>query len=142
MDVLQNGESEIILRVFLALILGLILGLQRESMKLREKNYGVAGMRTHTIVALGASLISAIGTLAFSGDPARLAASILTGIGFIGAGTVIASAGKIKGLVNAATIWLAASIGIAAGLGFFLSAFLTTILSIFVLELKRFEKID
>ncbi|MBI2044801.1 MgtC/SapB family protein, partial [Candidatus Pacearchaeota archaeon] len=138
----QPIEGVIIFRVFLALVFGLILGFQRESTKVHEKNYGVAGMRTHTIVAMGAALVSAIGALAFAADPIRLAASILTGIGFIGAGTILANSGRIKGLVNAATIWLAASIGIAVGLGFLATAFVATIFSILVLELRRFEKID
>jgi len=60
----------------------------------------------------------------------------------IGAGTIIATVDKIKGLINATTIWIAAAIGIAAGLGFYISAFLTTLISILILELKKFEKID
>lgn len=142
MVMLPYNESEVIVRVVIAAVLGLLLGIQREKRKTAEHKYGVAGMRTHTIVALGASLVSAIGVIAFPDDPIRLAASILTGIGFIGAGTVIATQEKIKGLVNAATIWVAASIGIAVGVGFYISALVATLLSVIVLELKRFEKID
>lgn len=138
----SSNETEIILRVFIAAVLGFILGLQREKRKTAEKNFGIAGMRTHTIVAIGSALVAAIGALAYPADPVRLAASILTGIGFIGAGTIIASQGKIKGLVNAATVWIAAAIGISCGLGYYIGALTATILSIIVLELKRFEKID
>ena len=139
---INPSESIIIGRVFIALILGLAIGLQREHRKIIEKNVGMAGLRTHVIVTMGSTLVTAIGAIAFISDPLRLAASILTGIGFIGAGTIIATNDKIKGLVNAATIWVAASIGIAIGLGYHLSAILATCIMILILELRRFEKID
>lgn len=135
-------EMSIILRVLIALVLGLSLGMQREYRKILEKNLGTAGLRTHALVAVGSALIAGIGFVAISEDPLRLAASILTGIGFIGAGTIIADKDKIKGLVNAATIWTAATIGMAAGLGFYASAILVTLIAITILELKRFERID
>jgi putative Mg2+ transporter-C (MgtC) family protein len=134
-------EGEVLIRVLFAGVLGILLGLQRERRKTAEQHYGIAGMRTHTIVALGSALVTAIGSIALLNDP-RLAASILTGIGFIGAGTIIASQGKIKGLVNAATVWVAAAIGIAVGMGYYASALVTTLLTVIVLELRRFEKID
>ena len=136
------NESVIISRVIAAAILGLILGLQREQRKTAEQHHGIAGMRTHVIVALGSALVTAIGATVLSSDSTRLAASILTGIGFIGAGTIIATQGKIRGLVNASTIWVVSAIGIATGLGFYLSAIVTTLLIIIILELKKFEKID
>jgi putative Mg2+ transporter-C (MgtC) family protein len=139
---LMPRESEIIIRIIFASLLGLILGVQREKRKTVEHNYGIAGMRTHTIVALASALVTAIGALAFPADPIRLAASILTGIGFIGAGTIIANQGKIKGLVNASSVWVASAIGIACGLGYFVSSIIGVLLVIMVLELKRFEKID
>ncbi len=138
----SENESLVIIRVIIALILGLLLGIQRERRKLIEKSTGLAGLRTHTIVAVGSAVVSAIGALSVSEDPMRMAASILTGVGFIGAGTIIADKDKIKGLVNAATIWVAAAIGIAAGLGYSLSAILVTAITIMILELKRFEKIE
>lgn len=135
-------ESEVIIRVAIALILGIILGLQREHRKIVQKSVGIAGFRTHVIVVIGSAVISAIGALSVSEDPLRMAASILTGVGFIGAGTIMADRDRIKGLVNAATIWVAATIGIAAGLGYHLSAILVTAITIIILELKRFEKIE
>jgi putative Mg2+ transporter-C (MgtC) family protein len=135
-------ESIIITRILIALVLGFFIGLQREHRKIIENNVGMAGLRTHTIVTIGAALVSAIGAVAYASDNLRLAASILTGIGFIGAGTIIANNNKIKGLVNAATIWVAATIGIAVGLGFTFSSILATCLMILILELRRFERID
>jgi len=135
-------ESQILIRLFIAAILGILLGIQREYRKTIEKNIGLAGLRTHVIVTIGSALVTAIGIIAFPSDPIRLAASILTGIGFIGAGTIIASTEKVKGLINATTIWMASALGIAVGLGFYLSAVAAAILSIIILELKRFEKID
>jgi putative Mg2+ transporter-C (MgtC) family protein len=135
-------EGEVIVRIIIAALFGLLLGIQREKRKTVEHNYGIAGMRTHTVVALGSALVTAIGALIFTSDPTRLAASILTGIGFIGAGTILASSGKIRGLVNASTVWVAAAIGIACGFGYYLSSLITVLLVIIILEMKRFEKID
>jgi len=66
----------------------------------------------------------------------------MTGIGFIGAGTIMSTQGRIKGLTNAASIWTAAAIGVAVGLGFYLVSFVAAILAILILELKRFEAVD
>lgn len=142
MVLLTQIESTIILRTVVALLLGLALGIQRERKKMEENSIGLAGLRTHAIVTIGSALVSAIGFVSVSEDPLRLAASILTGIGFIGAGTIIADKNKVKGLVNAATIWTAATIGMAVGLGFYISAILVTLMIILILELKRFEKIE
>ena len=139
---LSTQESSIITRIIIALILGTILGLQREHRKIVEKSVGLAGLRTHAIVTIGSALVTAIGAIAYTQDPIRLAASILTGIGFIGAGTIIADKDKIKGLVNAATIWVASAIGIAIGLGFSLTAIFVTGITVLILELRRFEEID
>ena len=141
MTLINPNEEMIILRLLAAVALVLLLGIQRERKKVVEKKSGFAGMRTHAMVAAGSALITAIGAIAFPSDPLRLAASILTGIGFIGAGTIIANAEKIRGLANAATIWVVAAIGIACGLGFYISSLIATLAIIIILELKRFEKI-
>jgi len=139
---LQVGETEVLIRIIVASILGFFIGLQREKKKTEEKNPGIAGMRTHTLVSLGSALVTAIGILSFPDDPVRLAASILTGIGFIGAGTIISMQGKIRGLINAATIWVAATIGIASGFGYLVSSIASTLLVLVILELKKFERIE
>ncbi len=135
-------EVAIITRILVAALLGLAIGVQREFRKTQEKTFGVAGMRTHSILAMGTALITAISVLIFPNDPARLAASIFTGIGFIGASTVLATRGKIIGLTNAATIWIAAAIGITAGLNLYAAAIATAFISVIILELKRFERVD
>ncbi|MEM4271487.1 MAG: MgtC/SapB family protein [Candidatus Pacearchaeota archaeon] len=140
--VILEIEWEIITRIIVAALLGLAIGIQRELRKIKEKTFGVAGMRTHSMLAMGTALIAAISVLFFPDDPARLVASIFTGIGFIGASTVLATRGRIIGLTNAATIWIAAAIGITAGLNLLATAIITTIASIIILELKRFEKVD
>ncbi|HVY01275.1 MAG TPA: MgtC/SapB family protein [Candidatus Nanoarchaeia archaeon] len=142
MALVTEIEATILFRIVIALILGLALGIQRERKKTEENSLGLAGLRTHTIVTIGSALVSAIGFVAISEDPLRLASSILTGIGFIGAGTIIADKNRVKGLVNAATIWTAATIGMAAGLGFYVSATVVTLMTIVILELKRFEKVE
>jgi putative Mg2+ transporter-C (MgtC) family protein len=139
---ISNLDTTIIVRVVLAFVLGLMIGLQRERKKILEHGYGIAGLRTHSLVAVGSALVAAINVLMFSSDPLRLAASILTGIGFLGAGTIIAFNGRIRGLVNAASIWVAASIGIACGLGVYFGAIVIAIMVLIILELERFEKIE
>lgn len=136
------NEVTIILRVVIAALLGLIIGLQRERRKVMHHDYGAAGLRTHAIVALGAALITAAGILSFPIDPIRIAASIMTGIGFIGAGTIIATQARIRGLTTAASVWTAAAIGITSGIGLFASAIAATVIIVLLLELSRFEKIE
>jgi len=142
MALIPQNEMIIVIRVVIAALLGLAIGLQRERRKVAQKEYGAAGLRTHAIVSVGAALITAAGILNFPIDPVRIAASIMTGVGFIGAGTVIATQGKIKGLTTAATVWTAAAIGIAIGIGLFTSAITATIIILALLELSRFEKIE
>ena len=135
-------EMTVIYRVLIALVLGLLLGIQREMRKIIDKVPGMAGLRTHTLVCVGAALISAAGSIIYPENAVFLAASIMTGIGFIGAGSVIAAQGKIKGLVNAVTIWITGVIGLTVGLGLYFSAVFVTIIALAILALKKFEKID
>ena len=110
-------ELELIPRLALAVVLGAVLGLERET---RHKT---AGLRTHTLVALGAALFTIAGAFAVVGvqnDPSRIAAQVVTGIGFIGAGAMIRSGVTITGITTAATLWMAAAFGVAAGMGLYL----------------------
>ncbi len=149
MDTFFNAEF--IIRLFLALILGFALGLERE---LTNK---YAGLRTHILVCLGACVFTLLSIYAFptyaSGDnvvisnatgirdTSRVAAQIVTGIGFIGAGTVLRNGPMVFGLTTAATLWIAASIGMACGSGMFDVAIIATVLSVAVLTLIRiFER--
>ena len=144
-------NPDFIIRLLFALLLGFLLGLERE---LTNK---YAGLRTHILVCLGAcvfTLISIYGFPTFAQgdnvvvtqatgvrDTARVAAQIVTGIGFIGAGTVLRNGPMVFGLTTAATLWIAASVGMACGAGLYGMATLATILSVAVLTLIRiFEK--
>jgi len=140
----MDQEITIILRLLTATVFGLLIGYERESRQRvkGEEEKGGAGLRTHAMVCLGSCLITAVGIFAFPYDTARMAASIMTGIGFLGAGTIMATAGRIKGLTTAASIWVAATIGICVGVGNYLVALVATILSLIILELYRIEGIS
>jgi putative Mg2+ transporter-C (MgtC) family protein len=120
-------------RLLLALVLGGLIGFER------EKNSSAAGFRTHILVCLGSALImllSAYGFPEFANepnvrmDPARLAAQVISGIGFLGAGTILRNGLSITGLTTAASLWVVAAIGLAAGAGFYFAAILTTVMVI------------
>ncbi len=123
---------EVVARLVLAVVLGGIIGLEREVL---EKP---AGFRTHILVSLGAAsftLISLYGFFGSGADPARVAANIVVGIGFIGAGTIWRHGTGVGGLTTAASLWTVAAIGTAAGSGFYLVALLCTGLAWTVLYL-------
>jgi len=128
-------ELELIIRLILSFILTAIVGLEREiSLK-------PAGFRTHVLVGLGSTVFTILSFYAFPGsDPARLASSIIVGIGFIGAGTIIKTREKIIGLTTAATLWITSSIGVAVGAGFYLIAGVVSILTYVILKLRILEK--
>ena len=124
--------AEVLLRVVLAGVLGGAIGVERE---IRERE---AGLRTHLLVAVGAALftlVSAYGWHDFhfsnqSGvtyDPTRIAAQIVTGIGFLGAGAIIRQGLSVRGLTTAASLWVVAAIGIASGAGYYSGAVITTV---------------
>ncbi len=130
--------GEVLLRVVLAGLLGGAIGVERE---IRERE---AGLRTHLLVAVGAALftiVSAYGWHDFhfsarSGityDPTRIAAQIVTGIGFLGAGAIIRQGFSVRGLTTAATLWVVAAIGLAAGAGYYSAAVITTAVALFSL---------
>ena len=144
-------NSEFIIRLLMALVLGFALGLERE---LTNK---YAGLRTHILVTLGACIFTIISIYGFPTfaqgdnvilhqatgirDTSRVAAQIVTGIGFIGAGTVLRNGPMVFGLTTAATLWIAASIGMACGAGMYGISIFATVLSVAVLTLIRiFEK--
>ncbi|MDK2824123.1 MAG: putative Mg2+ transporter-C (MgtC) family protein [Clostridia bacterium] len=123
------GEVEIILRLILAALLGGIIGLEREALN------KAAGFRTHTLVSVGSCLIMIVSISIFlqysemtNSDPARIAAQVVSGIGFLGAGTILRSGAHVKGLTTAATLWVVAGIGLAVGSGAYIAAFATTII--------------
>jgi len=114
----------ICMRLLCAMIVGLVIGTER------EYTHRPAGMRTHILVALGACAVMITGQLIFveyrpfgaSPDPARLAAQVITGVGFLGAGTILREGINVKGLTTAASLWSVACLGIAAGGGYYMVA--------------------
>jgi putative Mg2+ transporter-C (MgtC) family protein len=125
-------QLDLALRLTVGLVLGAVVGFERE---LRSQP---AGFRTHSVVALGAAIFTVVSAYAFAGpgsDPTRIAAQIVTGIGFIGAGTILQSRGHIRGLTTAASLWAVAGIGMAAGAALYGVAVVGTILLVVVLSI-------
>jgi putative Mg2+ transporter-C (MgtC) family protein len=126
-------ELEMVLRILLAAALGGVIGFQRERL---DKP---AGFRTHILIASGAALFTVVSIMGFeTDDTARVAAGIVAGIGFLGAGSIIRRGNHIEGLTTAASIWAVAGIGMAAGSGLYIIS--TTAAAIFmaVLLMPRF----
>lgn len=127
---------EVILRLSLAAFIGALIGVERESKNLP------AGLRTHTLVTLGSTLIMLVSIYGFKGlgesssggEPARLAAQVVSGIGFLGAGTILRNGNSIRGLTTAASIWVCGGIGLAIGTGYYFGAIVTTLLVIVTLK--------
>jgi len=120
---LSLSWDEALLRIALAGVLGGSIGLERE---LRERE---AGLRTHLLVAVGAALFTIAGAYGFDSagvDPTRVAAQIVTGIGFLGAGAIIRQGFSVRGLTTAATLWVVGAVGLAAGAGYYSGAVITT----------------
>ncbi|HVM17474.1 MAG TPA: MgtC/SapB family protein [Gaiellaceae bacterium] len=127
----EVGWDDVTLRLAVAAVLGGAIGLERE---LRERE---AGLRTHLLVAVGAAVFTLVSAYGFdefrygfeSGitlDPTRIAAQIVTGIGFLGAGAIIRQGLSVRGLTTAATLWVVAAIGMAAGAGYYSAALVST----------------
>ena len=134
MGVLYGIEIEIVLRILLAAALGALVGFEREQ---RRKP---AGIRTNALVCLGACLFTVVSITTFTMEPARLVAGIVTGIGFLGAGTIIGHGKHVKGITTAATLWVVAGIGLAVGVGEYTMAIVTAIVVFFILLLKDPEE--
>lgn len=134
-------DFQMITRLLLTLLLSGLIGLERQVHR-RD-----AGLRTHILVALGSCLIMLTSLYVFdiykdkvSLDPARIAAGVITGIGFLGAGTIIREPEKVRGLTTAASLWVVAGIGLAVGIGFNRVAVYTTALVLIVLHFLRYAE--
>jgi len=132
-DSFLNNSLELIVlvRIVLATILGFVLGYERELYK------RPAGLRTHILVCIASCLIMLVSIYGFKDDPARLAAQVVSGIGFLGAGAIIRGDKDIKGITTAATIWMSAMIGLACGNGFYFGAILVTVCGLIILTIFR-----
>ena len=133
-------ELTIILRLILAVIFGAIIGIER------ERKHQVAGFKTHVLVTIGAAIFMIVSismatmtapnigvNVNFTSDPARIAAQVVSGIGFLGAGAILRSGEQIKGLTTAASLWAVAGIGLAIGAGLYTLAAVSTLLIFVVL---------
>jgi putative Mg2+ transporter-C (MgtC) family protein len=131
-DLSLATQLDLALRLTVGLVLGAIIGFER------ELHRQPAGFRTHSLVSLGAALFTVVSAFGFSGDlvdPTRIAAQIVSGIGFIGAGTILQYRGHIRGLTTAASLWSVAAIGTAAGAGLYVVAVTGTVLILVILSL-------
>lgn len=128
-----NIEFETIFRLLLAIALGALIGFER------QLGHRPAGLRTHMLVSLGATIFTVI-SLSFDIEPARIAAGIVTGIGFLGAGSIIAHKGHIRGITSAATLWIVAAIGLSVGVGEYVIAIISALFVFVILQLGRIEK--
>jgi len=129
------AETELLTRLVVSMILGALVGLER------QMDAVPAGFRTHMLICLGATLFTVV-SFEFAGatDPSRIAAGIVTGIGFLGAGAIFKSETGVKGLTTAADLWVITAIGMAVGMGYYLAAIATTILVVVILILKKVSK--
>ena len=125
-------QLEMTLRLLLAAVLGGIIGFQREM-------YGKpAGLRTLALIGVGAGLFGVISQLSFpGGNPSMIAAGVVTGVGFLGAGAILHRHGGVEGLTTAATIWVAACVGLAAGAGLYILAPAVTVMAFLILLLPQ-----
>jgi len=136
-----NFSSDLIIRLAVATLLGGFLGLEREI------HGRPAGLRTHLLVSLGAAAFMIMSPLvgnmnpSFQGDPGRIAAQIVTGIGFLGAGAIVKEGVNIRGLTTAACLWVAAAIGMACGAALYAEAIFIWILAIFALVLLPYIEV-
>jgi len=143
-DILMFDISTVLGKLFIAAILGGVIGLER------ERRGRPAGLRTHLLVCVGVTLMMLVSEHMFVNyqgykndsilriDPARIAAQIVTGIGFLGAGTIIRFRTSVRGLTTAASLWVVAGIGLAVGSGFILPAVFATVIAIATLILVPF----
>ncbi|GHV52549.1 methyltransferase [Spirochaetia bacterium] len=135
-------EIDMIIRLVLGALAGAIIGFERASRR------QVAGMRTHVLISTGATLLMILSIWLpqeyiglKNGDPGRIAAQVVSGIGFLGAGAIIRLGNNIRGLTTAASLWLIAAVGMAIGAGMFTAAAVTEVISLLTLiVLDKFEK--
>jgi len=119
---------ELVLRLLLAAITGAAIGAQR------ERSGKPAGLRTLALISLGAALFSIVSAYGFTGgNPSMIAAGVVTGVGFLGAGAILHHQSGIEGLTTAATAWVAAGVGLAAGAGFYLISIIVTVIVLIIL---------
>ena len=140
MNVLDAAtQLDLTVRLVAALVLGGVIGWERELQRMP------AGFRTHALVSLGAAIFTVVSAYGLTGpqsDPTRIAAQIVSGVGFLGGGAILHHGGTVRGLTTAASLWAVAAVGMAAGAGLMIMAAVSTILVIVGLEVfDRFERV-
>lgn len=131
---LQQHEVNLIIDIFLSLIAGFIIGAERES---RGKD---AGISTHTLVILGAMLFSYISSIVDPASKSRIAAQIVSGIGFLGAGMILKEGTTVRNLTTAASIWVAGAIGMAFGFNYHFVGLIMAVVVAFTPRIPHFNK--
>ncbi len=132
---LKNFDYEIIIRLLVAVALGAVVGFER-SLKKRP-----AGLRTHMLVCLGAAIFTTVG-LGLKQNASGIAEAIVTGVGFLGAGAIIAQGGQLRGITSAATLWAVAALGLVVGIGDYLLSVIIAILIFGTLQIDRIKKLS
>ena len=127
------ADTEILLRLFIATVVGGLVGLEREVV------HKPAGIRTHMLVCLGSALFVLVTFQTLPLETARIVSGIATGVGFLGAGTIFKAKSDVHGLTTAASIWVVAAIGVTTGLGYYLMAAAATVFTLLILYLNRIE---
>ncbi|TAK72702.1 MAG: MgtC/SapB family protein [Gammaproteobacteria bacterium] len=126
-------DFEMFFRVILACLLGCLIGWERE----RHRNIVTAGIRTYGAIALGSCAFGILSYYIAGGDPARMAAQVITGIGFLGGGIIFRQGDYVTGLTTAATLWATAAVGLAVAFGLYFVGFLISLLIYLLLYLPR-----
>lgn len=126
-------DLEMFFRIIFACFLGGLIGWERE----RHRNIVSAGIRTYGAISLGACAFGIVGLYIADSDPARVAAQVVTGIGFLGGGIIFRQGDYVTGLTTAATLWATAAVGLAVAFGMYLTSLLTAILIFLLLYLPR-----
>jgi putative Mg2+ transporter-C (MgtC) family protein len=129
-----DAQLDIVFRVFVALLIGAAVGIER------EYRGHAAGVRTLAMVSVGSCIFTAIGIFAFPGhltDPTRIAAQVVTGVGFLGAGAIFRAEDGVKGLTTAATVWVVAALGMSVGFGLYIIATSAAVLVLIGLVVVR-----
>jgi putative Mg2+ transporter-C (MgtC) family protein len=127
-------QLDVVFRVFVALCIGAAIGIER------EYRGHAAGVRTLAMVSVGSCIFTAVGVFAFPGhvtDPTRIAAQVVTGVGFLGAGAIFRAEDGVKGLTTAATVWVVAALGMSVGFGLYLIATAAAVIVLIGLVLVR-----
>lgn len=126
------AEAEIIAKLILSAVLGMVVGFERQ-MRSRP-----AGLREHGLVCMGSCLFAVVSLSFVEGDASRIAAGVVTGIGFLGAGTILHLKNRVVGLTTATELWVIAAIGLAVGIGMYAISVATTILVLLILLSGKF----